>query len=858
MTMEKGRIIRWLKKEGDLIKKGEEIVEIETDKVTLKLEASGSGILRKIVAPDKKIVPIGRTIAILAEANEVIDLEAIMKEEAPLEASPMVTMPMAPSAPLKPGERLFASPRAKKLAQEKNVDLRYILGTGPGGRIVEKDVITYLEHPTNLSKQGVKIKEIRSIEGIRKVIADRMFSSLQTAAQLTITMETDVSELERFRNYILPVIEKEENIRVSFTEILVKIVARALEEFPTVNSIIEEDKIKLLDEINIGVAVASDFGLIVPVVHGANKKPLKEISKISKELISKTRSGKLSLDDLSKGTFTITNLGMFGVDIFTPILNPPESGILGVGQILDKWVIKNKEPKVVPTMQLSFTFDHRIIDGHVGAQFLGRIKEIIENYKLLEQTSPVEIKKKITVEEYSERELAADVIIIGGGPGGYTAATRAAQLGLKVIIVEKDKIGGICVNQGCIPTKVMTKTIQLLNTFRNVQERDLGLQFGNIEVNYEKLIKRKNETVKMLSEGIERNLDQAGVQIIKGNAIVKGPRLVEIQSNPIKLLKSKRIILATGLKFEDLPFSKNLYLSNEELLNIKQLPKNMILVGINESSLEYAMIYSEMGVEVTIIGETLDRLHNFDQDLINLLLEMFEMKDIEIISGAKIVDIKAKGDQKEITIQQGSETKKLQADLIVNLREKIPNLENLVADALTLTTQKGRLVTDDYLETNISGIFAVGDIQNQFGLSHTAMYEGTIVAENLFQKKLKANYNAVPRSIFTIPELASVGLTEQQAKNSALTIKMEKRSFGYNAMARIMGEPEGLIKIIADASTNRIYGIHIIGPGATELIAQCAFAIGRNLLDLALNFNQHPTLSEIINECAWQLYIKPA
>jgi len=856
MTMEKGTIIKWLKKEGDAIKKGEDILEIETDKVTIKVEAPASGVLRKIIAKEKTVVPIGRTIAVIADLDEEIDIEAILAEETVIKTTPTILTTTVTYTPEKPTGRIFASPRAKKLAKEKNVDLKFIRGTGPNGRIIEKDVINYLEHPVNLSRTGVQIKETRPIEGIRKIIAERMSGSLQTAAQLTITMEIDVSELERFRKYILPYTEKEENIRVSYTEILVKVVSKVLEEYPIVNAIIEDNLIKILEDINIGIAVASADAVIVPVVHNANKKSLIEISKVSKDLIFKTRSGKLSLDELSKGTFTITNLGMFGVDIFTPILNPPESGILGVGRIVKKWLIKGrkKDPEITPTMQLSFTFDHRLIDGHIAAQFLGRIKEIIEDYKLLDQVCPIEVKKKTKVVEFPDKELDADVIVVGGGPAGYSAATRAAQLGLKVILVEKTFIGGVCVNEGCIPSKTMIKTVKLIETLRNAKERDFGLELGEIKVNFEKIIKRKNEIVGLLAEGIERNLDQLGVKIIKEQAIIKGPRLVEIQSNPKKELKCKRIIIATGLKFEDLEFDKDLYISNRELLNLKRLPKSMIILGIREPSLEYATIFNELGVDVKVIGYDFNRLDKFDKEIVNLLISFLEIKDIEIISNAKIVGIQKKGERKLLKFDINGKIKEIETDLIVNLLERKPDIKSLIVDwsSFDIFKANGKILTDEFLETQVSGVFAVGDIQNDIELSHTAMYEGTIVAENLFNKKFKVNYNAVPHSIYTFPEIASVGMTEEEASQRG-NIKIGKRAFGYNSMARIIGEPEGLIKIIADTN-NKILGIHIIGPNASELLSECVLAVGKKILDIALNFNQHPTLSEIINECAWQLY----
>jgi len=854
MTMEKGKIIKWLKKEGDAVKRGEEILELETDKVTLKIEAPGAGVLRKILAPEKAVVPIGRTIAVIAEPDEKIDIEAIIAKEAPIEVAAKEALPKVTAEIVRPAGRIFASPRAKQLAKEKNIDLKFVLGTGPDGRIVEKDVINYLQHPVNLTKSGVRIKETQPIEGIRKVIAERMLSSLQSAAQLTITMDTDTTELEHFRNYILPFTEKEANLRISFTEILVKIVAKVLEDFPIVNSVIEDNQIKYLEEINIGIAVASDKGLIVPVVHQANKKSLLEISKLSKELIVKTRSGKLALEDLSRGTFTITNLGMFGVEIFTPILNRPEVGILGVGKMDRKWIIKKDQPVITPTMQLSFSFDHQIIDGHVAAQFLGRIKEIIENYKLLEKICPIEVKKKVIIEEFPADKIDVDVIVIGGGPGGYSAATRAAQLGLKVILLEKSKIGGVCVNEGCIPTKSIIETINLLILLRNAKEREFGLQFDEVKIDFKRVFERKDEIIKMISEGIQRNLEQLGIQIIKESALILNPRLVEIQSNPKKQLKCKRVIIATGSKFKELEFDKNLYIANNQLLSLNQLPKSMVILGINVPSLEYALIFQELGVEVKVIGETLAQLNYFDQDIINLIPEIFDSKGIEVLKVDKIVDIKKEGAQKVIGFQKEGKPGTIQTDLVINLIQRTPNNDNLYSPTLNLAIDKGRILTDEYLETNIMGLFAVGDVQNQIYQSHTAMYEGTLAAENLFEKRFKVNYNAVPFSLLTTPEIASVGITEQQAKASGLNIKVEKRAFGYSAKARIIGEPEGFVKIIID-ETNRIQGIHIIGPKASELIASGVLAIGRNIMDLALNFNFHPTLAELINECAWQFHV---
>ncbi len=378
--MTHGKIIKWLKNENDPVKKGEEILEIDTDKVTLKIESPVNGFLKKILVEEKKKVPVGKILALFTtNLNEEIgDLTELLKEEEiKEESSAVMAMPsISKSGPIVQTGRILASPRAKKLAREREVDLNYVIGTGPNGRIIEKDIITFLERPTNITSTGILIKESIPLEGIRKLIADRMKSSLTELPQLTLTMKVNFDVLSKFRKEI----NKKYFKKISFTDFIVKIVSIVLDEFPIINSTIEYGQINLLDEINVGVAAATDRGLIVPVIKSANKKSLFEISNEIKKLANAARQGGLGLDDLSKGTFTVTNLGMFGIEAFTPIINPPESAILGVGKIINEVTSNtNKELEIKPTMTLSLTMDHRPFDGHVGAQFLSRIKEIIEN-----------------------------------------------------------------------------------------------------------------------------------------------------------------------------------------------------------------------------------------------------------------------------------------------------------------------------------------------------------------------------------------------------------------------------------------------------------------------------------------------
>lgn len=359
LTMKEGTVVQWFKKEGESVEKGEPLVEVMSEKVTYDIEAPSSGVLRKILAAEGAEVPIDAAIAIItAPEEELPELEETKKG---VLAVPVEEIQVSRE---KTG-RFLASPAAKRLAKEYGVDLAQVVGTGPEGRIVERDVERFIREKLRLAP---KVKEIIPLTGIRKTVAERVSLSFRTAPHSTITMEVDMTEASKLR----------EKTQFSYTEILVKAVAEALKKHPMINSTLEEDKIKVFEDINIGIAVATEKGLVVPVVRNADKKSLPEIASEIKELVEKAREGKLTKEDVSGGTFTITNLGMFGVDVFTPIINPSETAILGVGRIIEKPVVVGGEIKIKPMMTLSLSYDHRVIDGAPAAQFLKTIKETLE------------------------------------------------------------------------------------------------------------------------------------------------------------------------------------------------------------------------------------------------------------------------------------------------------------------------------------------------------------------------------------------------------------------------------------------------------------------------------------------------
>lgn len=388
LTMTEGSVVRWLKKEGEVVEKGDVILVIMSEKIEYEMEAPESGKLAKIFAKEEEVYPVGATLAvILAEGEEI---PADLLKEAPVQrvvaAGDKVKAPLQPPKVVArvPGEKLKISPVARKMAEELGVDLEALEGSGPEGRIVKEDILKAAEKgasatapaPTPIS--DIEVLEVIPLKGIRKVIADRMQQSWEKTPRVTEVMEVDMTAAETFRRENLPGWEKGFSVRVTYNDFIVKAVAIALKEHPLLNSTVVDGEIRKLKEINIGVAVAVEEGLIVPVIKYAERKTLVELARESRLLSDKAREKKLTPDDVAQRTFSITNLGAFGVEIFTPIVNFPDNAILGVGKINRKPVVIEDEIEVHSMMYLSLVFNHKVVDGVPAARFLSRVKEVLE------------------------------------------------------------------------------------------------------------------------------------------------------------------------------------------------------------------------------------------------------------------------------------------------------------------------------------------------------------------------------------------------------------------------------------------------------------------------------------------------
>ena len=361
--MKTGSVVQWFKKEGERVEKGEPVVEVLSEKVTYDVEAPAAGVLRSILAEEGVDVPVGATLAVIGAPDEELSEVDV---EAPATALPEEAIIVAEPEAAQARERFLASPAAKRVAKEHGVDLAQVRGTGPEGRIAEEDVRTFLEKQ---STSTPRVKEERPLAGVRKITAERVATSFRTAPHSYVTMEVDMTCAAAVR----------EKSHASYTALLVYATAQALQEHPTANSTLVNGSVRIYESVNIGVAVSTEGGLVVPVIPDAERKPLEKISTELEELAKKAREGKLTKEQLAGGTFTVTNLGMYQVDMFLPIINPPEAAILAAGRIVNRPVAFEGEVTVRPVMSLTLAYDHRILDGVPAAEFLGKVKKKIES-----------------------------------------------------------------------------------------------------------------------------------------------------------------------------------------------------------------------------------------------------------------------------------------------------------------------------------------------------------------------------------------------------------------------------------------------------------------------------------------------
>jgi dihydrolipoamide dehydrogenase len=451
-----------------------------------------------------------------------------------------------------------------------------------------------------------------------------------------------------------------------------------------------------------------------------------------------------------------------------------------------------------------------------------------------------------------------DVIIIGGGPGGYVCAIRCAQLGMTAAVVEKDKLGGVCVNIGCIPTKALLHSSETIATLKG--SADLGITTGEIKTDYGVAMKRSRRIAEQNSKGAEFLMKKNKIEVVKGTGTVQPWRKVSVKTDAgmQELTASKAIVIATGSRPKDIPqiglaFNGKTIFSSTEALFLEKAPATMAIVGAGAVGCEFADVFNAFGTKVTLI-EALPRLLPIeDAEVSDVLAKAFKKRGIVSMVGAKIEKAVAKPGGVTLTLEAGGKKETLEVDCVLIAAGRAANSENLGLEAAGITVERGFIKVDGSLETSVPGYYAIGDVAGPPLLAHKSSREGIVAAEAIAgQKPHPIDYSGVPGATYCHPEVASIGLTEEACKEKKLDYLVGRFPFSANGRARTTGETEGFVKIIRDKKYGEILGAHIVGAHASELIHELAVARANEYTveEVELAIYAHPTLSEAVSQAA--------
>ena len=443
------------------------------------------------------------------------------------------------------------------------------------------------------------------------------------------------------------------------------------------------------------------------------------------------------------------------------------------------------------------------------------------------------------------------VAVIGGGPGGYVAAIKAAMLGADVTVIEKRRVGGTCLNVGCIPTKALLASSSLITSIK--EAKDFGISIdGNIEADFESIMGRKNKIVNQLISGIEILFDKRGIKLVNGfgKLIDKNKIEVKKEDGTIEVIEADKIILANGSQpviLPIFPYDGKTIITSDEALNLKEVPKSLLIVGGGVIGCEFGQFFKTLGTEVTIV-EMFDQLLPLeDKDVAKQLQRQFKKDKIKVMTGIRIEKCEIVDDEVVATLSNGKQVKAEKALLSIGRK---PYLDNSGVEDIGITLERGKIVVNENLETNIEGIYAIGDLINTPFLAHVASKEGLIAAQNAVCGNSKTvNYKAVPRCVYTEPEVAGVGKTEKELQQQDITYKVGQFDFRALGKAQAIGHFQGFIKILADQE-DKLIGASIVGPHATDLLTELSLAVhlGLTVEQVGDVIHAHPTLSEGIME----------
>ncbi len=460
-----------------------------------------------------------------------------------------------------------------------------------------------------------------------------------------------------------------------------------------------------------------------------------------------------------------------------------------------------------------------------------------------------------------------DVVVIGSGPGGYPAAIRASQLGFKVAIVEKESLGGICLNWGCIPTKALLKSAQVYEYAKH--SSNYGISVSGVQSNFSEVIKRSRGVADKMSKGVQFLMRKNKIDVIMGYGKVKGKGIIEVAGSDgsVQTIQSKYIILATGgraRQLPNLPIDGKKIIGYREAMVLPQQPKSMIIVGSGAIGVEFAYVYNSLGTKVTIV-EFLPRVVPVeDEDISKELEKQYKKQGIEIVTNASVESVDTSGSGvKALVKKQDGSTVTIEAEIVLSAVGVVANIENLGLEEAAIKVEKGKIVVDKYQQTSVATIYAIGDCTPGQALAHVAAKEGINAAEHIAYNEKKyhhlpeaIDYNNIPGCTYCTPEISSVGYTEKAAKEAGYEIKVGKFPFMASGKASASGATEGFVKVIFDAKYGEFLGCHMIGNNVTEMIAEAVVArkLETTAHEILNAIHPHPTMSEGLKEATAAAY----
>ncbi|MEO7314495.1 MAG: dihydrolipoyl dehydrogenase [Ginsengibacter sp.] len=450
--------------------------------------------------------------------------------------------------------------------------------------------------------------------------------------------------------------------------------------------------------------------------------------------------------------------------------------------------------------------------------------------------------------------MAYDLIVLGSGPGGYPAAIRASQLGKKVAIIERETLGGICLNWGCIPTKALLKSAQVYEYAKHAA--DYGIEITDPKYNFGNIIKRSRGVADKMNKGVQFLMKKYKIEVINGSGKLTGPQKIEVTAadGSKQTVEAKNIIIATGARARELPALKldgKKVVGYRDAMNLPEQPKSMIIVGSGAIGTEFAYFYNSLGTKVTIV-EFLPKIVPVEDDDVSKELEKnFKKQGISIMLNSEVTKVDTSGTGIKATVKTQNGEEVLEADMLLSAVGISPNTENIGLEELGIKTDKGRIIVDGYQQTNVPGVYAIGDCTPHQALAHKASKEGVNAAEHICGEKVEPiDYNNVPGCTYCTPEIASVGFTEKAAKEAGYELKIGKFPFVASGKAAAAGNTTGFVKIIYDAKYGELLGCHMIGDNVTELIAEVVVArkLETTAHEILNAIHPHPTMSEAVKE----------